>query len=369
MARIHNFSAGPAVLPEEVLKQAQADIWDLNGSGIGILECSHRGGAYDAVHASAKARIKRLLNVGDDHEVLFLHGGARTQFFMLPANLLRGGRATYLDTGVWSKGAIEDAQRYGTVDVPFSSKGQGYDRVPTQAEIGALPEGTKYLHYTANNTVAGTEFQYQPDPAMVGGSAWLVCDMSSNFLSRPVDASKFDLIYAGAQKNAGPAGVTIVVIRRSLLAHCEADLPAMLRYGVHVENDSTYNTPPVFAIYMVEKIAAWLEDMGGLAAIEKRNVEKAGRVYAAIDSSSLFKGKAKEGSRSRMNITFTAGSEELDKKFVKEADAASLSGLKGHRLLGGLRASVYNAQTDGAIDALVAFMREFENKNAQRGSH
>ncbi len=266
---------------------------------------------------------------------------------------------------MWSKGAIEDAQRYGTVDVPFSSKGQGYDRVPTQAEIGPLPEGTKYLHYTANNTVAGTEFQYQPD----AGSAWLVCDMSSNFLSRPVNASKYDLIYAGAQKNAGPAGVTIVVIRRSLLAHCEADLPAMLRYGVHVENDSTYNTPPVFAIYMVEKIAAWLEDMGGLSAIEKRNVEKAGRVYAAIDSSSLFKGKAKEGSRSRMNITFTAGSEELDKKFVKEAEAASLSGLKGHRLLGGLRASVYNAQTDEAIDALVAFMREFENKNAQRGSN
>lgn len=368
MPRIHNFSAGPAALPESVLRQAQADIMDLNGSGIGILECSHRGGAYDAVHASAKARIKRLLNLGDEHEVLFLHGGARTQFFMIPANLLRGGRATYIDTGVWSKGAIEDAQRYGTADVPFSSKGQGYDRVPTESEmagiVAGMPEGTKYLHYTANNTVAGTEFHYRPD----AGKAWLVCDMSSNFLSRPVDASKFDLIYAGAQKNAGPAGVTIVIIRRSLLAECEQDLPAMLRYGVHVENDSTYNTPPVFAIYMVERVAAWLEDMGGLSVMEERNVAKSRRLYDAIDASEMFKGKVKADSRSRMNVTFTTGSEDLDKKFVKEAEAASLSGLKGHRIMGGLRASIYNAQTDEAIDALVSFMREFENKNAQRGS-
>lgn len=359
MARIHNFSAGPAVLPEEVLRIAQADLWDHNGSGIGILECSHRGGSFDAVLKSAKDRIRRLLALSEDQEVLFLHGGARTQFFMIPMNLLRGGRATYFNTGVWSKGAIEDAVRFGTVDVPFDSKPQGYDRVPEPGEWGALPEGTKYLHYTANNTVAGTEYHYRP---AVDG-AWLFCDMSSNFLSRPVEGSKFDLIYAGAQKNAGPAGVTVVVVRKSLLEHCDPNLPAMLRYGVHVENDSTYNTPPVFPIYLVEKVAEWLENMGGLGAIEQRNVAKAERVYGAIDGSAFWKGKAKKGSRSRMNITFTTGSEDLDKKFVKESEAASLSGLKGHRSLGGLRASVYNAQTDPAVDALVAFMQEFERKN------
>jgi phosphoserine aminotransferase len=359
MARIHNFSAGPAVLPEEVLRTAQADIWDHNGSGIGILECSHRGGSFDAVLKSAKDRIRRLLALSDDQEVLFLHGGARTQFFMVPMNLLRGGRATYFNTGVWSKGAIEDAVRFGTVDVPFDSKPQGYDRVPEPGEWGALPEGTKYVHYTANNTVAGTEYQYRPD----AGKAWLFCDMSSNFLSRPVEGSKFDLIYAGAQKNAGPAGVTVVILRKGLLEHCDTNLPAMLRYGVHVESDSTYNTPPVFPIYVVEKVAEWLEKSGGLAAIEKRNIAQAKRLYDQIDSSGFFTGKAKPGSRSRMNITFTAGSEDLDKKFVKEAEAAQLSGLKGHRLIGGLRASLYNAQTDAAVDALVAFMRDFERKN------
>jgi phosphoserine aminotransferase len=359
MARIHNFSAGPGVLPESVLKQAQSDLWDLNGTGIGILECSHRGGAFDAVHASAKARIKRLIGLDDDFEVLFLHGGARTQFFMLPANLLRGGRATYLDTGVWSKGAIEDAKRYGTVDVPFSSRGEGYDRVPREGEWGELPEGTVYLHYTSNNTVAGTEYQYQPKAP----GSLLVSDMSSNFLSRPFDSRPFDLIYAGAQKNAGPAGTTVVMIRRSLLERCEPDLPAMLRYPVHVEADSTYNTPTVFAIYVIEKVGAWLEEMGGLPAIEQRNIAQSDRIYRAIDGSGFYKGKAKPYARSRMNVTFTAGSDDLDKRFVKEAEAAGLSGLKGHRLLGGLRASLYNAQTDAAVEALASFMAEFEQKN------
>ncbi len=359
MARIHNFSAGPAVLPEEVLRTAQADLWDHDGSGIGILECSHRGGSFDAVLKSAKDRLRRLLALSDDQEVLFLHGGARTQFFMAPMNLLRGGRATYFDTGVWSKGAIDDAKRFGTIDVPFSSKAQGYDRVPEPNEWGALPEGTKYLHYTTNNTVAGTEYQYRPDP----GKAWLFADMSSNFLSRPVEGSKFDYLYAGAQKNAGPAGVTVVVLRKGLLEHCDPDLPAMLKYGTHVESDSTYNTPPVFPIYVVEKVAEWLENNGGVAAIEKRNIAQSGRLYRAIDAGGFWKGKAKPGSRSRMNITFTTGSEDLDKKFVKEAEAAQLSGLKGHRLLGGLRASLYNAQTDAAVDALVGFMADFEEKN------
>lgn len=360
MSRIHNFSAGPAILPEPVIRQAQADLWDLNGSGIGVLECSHRGGVFDAVVESARQRIRRLCALSDDQEVLFLHGGARTQFFQIPMNLLRGARATYFDTGVWAKGAIEDAQRYGTIDVPFSSKAAGYDSVPEPNSWGPLPEGTLYLHYTSNNTVAGTEYHYRPD----AGKAWLVCDVSSNFLSRPIEGSKFDLIYAGAQKNAGPAGTTIVILRKSLLERCDPNLPAMLRYGVAVENGSMFNTPSTFSIYVVDQVAKWLEEMGGLAEIEQRNIHKAAKVYAEIDRTGFWKGKAKPGSRSRMNITFTTGDEKKDSAFVKQADAAGLSGLKGHRSLGGLRASTYNALPEASCDALVAFMREFEAKNA-----
>lgn len=356
MARVHNFSAGPAVLPESVLRQAQRDLWELGDSGIGILECSHRGGAYDAVHARAKARIAQLLGLGPDQHVLFLAGGARTQFFQVPMNLLRGGRATYADTGVWAQGAIEEARRFGTIDVPFSSADTGYDRVPSPDDWGALPAGTRYLHYTSNNTVAGTEFGYRPDPR----GAWLVCDMSSNFLSRVVDGAAYDLIYAGAQKNAGPAGVTVVVVRDALLAHCDPDLPSMLRYGVHVAHDSLYNTPPVFAIYLLDQMCGWIEAQGGIAAVERRNVAKAARVYRAIDESDgFYRGRAQVGSRSRMNLTFTTGDPARDADFVQAAEAAGLSGLKGHKRMGGLRASLYNAQTDAAVDALVEFLAAF----------
>lgn len=358
MTRIHNFSAGPGVMPEEVLSEAQESIWDLNGSGIGVLEHSHRGKTFDAVHASAKARLHALLGLDDDQQVLFLHGGARTQFFMVPQHFLRGGRATYLDTGIWAKGAIEDAQRYGQVDVPFSSKAAGWNRVPAQGEWGALPEGTAYLHYTSNNTVAGGEFHYVPDV----GQTPLVCDMSSNILSKPVDGKRFHLIYAGAQKNMGPSGVTLVVVRKSWLEGAPTDLPAMLRYSELAAADSMLNTPCTFAIWAIERVCAWIERQGGLAEMERRAISRAERVYTVIDGSGYYRGHVETESRSRMNVTFTTGDPEMDARFVKLAESEGLSGLKGHRSVGGLRASLYNAQTDAAVDALVAFMQHFERQ-------
>jgi phosphoserine aminotransferase len=360
--RIHNFSAGPGVLPEPVLREAQEALWNHGGHGIGILECSHRSAQFDAVIDSARARIKRLLSVGDDYEVLFLHGGARTQFFMLPANLLQGRRATYLDTGTWSAGAIAQAKRYGSVDVPFSSAPTKYDHVPQPDAVAKmlanLPSDTAYVHYTSNNTVAGTEYHAVPDSPVP-----LACDMSSDIFSRPIDGSKFAFIYAGAQKNMGPAGVTTVVMHRSLLERCDPDLPEMLQYPLHAKKGSMYNTPCTFGIYVVERVAAYLEANGGLTAIDAKNQAQADALYDAIDASDLFRGKTHENSRSRMNVTFTTGDDALDTTFWKSAAEAGLSGLKGHRSVGGLRASIYNAQTDAAVEALVGFMREFEAKH------
>lgn len=359
MARIHNFSAGPGVLPESVLNRAQGDLLDVNGSGIGVIEHSHRGKVFNAIHQSAKARVRRLLRLSDDQEILFLQGGARSQFYMWPMNILRGGRATYLDTGHWAHVAAEDAKRYGTIDVPFSSQANTYDRVPEPGEWGALPEGTVYFHYTSNNTIYGTEYHYVPE---VSGTLF-TCDMSSNFLSRPVDGSKFDFLYAGAQKNVGPSGVTIVVVRKSVLDRMDKDLPAMLRYSKQVEKDSMLNTPCTFGIYMIDQVCRWLEDeVGGLEAMERRNIAQADRLYAEIDRSGFWRSHVKKGSRSRMNVIFTTGDADRDAAFVKGASEHGMSGLKGHRELGGLRASLYNAQTDAAVDALIGFMREFERK-------
>lgn len=359
MGRIHNFSAGPGVLPEWVLTRAQADLWDVSGSGIGVTEHSHRGKVFDAIHQQAKARIRRLLRLSDDQEILLLQGGARSQFYMWPMNVLRGGRATYLATGHWAHLAAEDAKRYGSVDIGYSSQATGYDRVPEPGEWGEVPEGTVYLHYTSNNTIYGSEYGYVPQ---VQGTL-LACDMSSNFLSRPVDGSAFDFIYAGAQKNVGPSGVTVVVIRRSVLDRLDPDLPAMLRYGKQVEKDSMLNTPCTFGIYMVERVCAWLEEeVGGVEAMERRNVAQADKLYAEIDRSGFWRCPVQPKSRSRMNVVFTTGDVDLDTAFHKAAAEQGLSGLKGHRAVGGLRASLYNAQTDAAVDALVGFMREFEQK-------
>jgi len=271
-------------------------------------------------------------------------------------NLLRGGRATYLDTGTWSAKAIKEANRFGTVDVPFSSAETKYDHVPTQEQIGALPEGTAYVHYTSNNTVAGTEYHYIPET----GDAFLVCDASSDILSRPIDGSRYGILYAGAQKNMGPAGVAVVALRKSLLERCDPDLPTMLKYGTHVTKGSLFNTGNTFAIYVVERVAAWIEDLGGLEAVAEMNRAKADLLYGAIDASGFWAGKVHTGSRSLMNVTFTTGDADLDKTFVGAAAAAGFNGLKGHRSVGGLRASIYNAMPFEGVRGLVEYMAEFE---------
>lgn len=359
MARIHNFSAGPAVLPVPVLHQAREALLEYGDSGLGIMEMSHRGKVFEEVIASARDRLRRLLQVADDQEILFLQGGASSQFFMVAMNLLRGGTAAYLDTGRWSAKAIAEAERFGTVDVPYSSKSSNYDHVPEPGAWGALPEGTVYLHYTSNNTVAGTQFHHVPDP----GDAWLVCDASSDICSRPLDASKFDVLYAGAQKNLGPSGVTVVILRRSLLERCDPELPTMLRYGVQVKNDSMYNTPNTWGIFVLDLVCAWIEDKGGLAGVERTNRARAERLYQAIDGSERFRGLVTHDSRSLMNVTFTTGDPDLDTTFWQEAAQRGMSGLKGHRSVGGLRASLYNAQTEAAVDTLIEFLHHFERQH------
>lgn len=355
MARIHNFSAGPAVLPVSVLEQASRDLIEYGTSGLGIAECSHRSAMFDDIVLACQARISRLMGLDDDQVVLFLQGGARTQFWMWPANILRGGRATYLDTGTWSAGAAKEAARYGTVDVPWTSKPDGWTHVPKEGAWGALPEGTVYLHYTSNNTVAGSEYDYVPD----AGGALLACDMSSDILSRRIDGSRFDFIYAGAQKNLGPSGVTVVIVRKSLLERMDTDLPQMARYDLQVQKNSMLNTPCTFGIYVIDRVTSWIEEQG-LDAVEARNVAQSGKLYERIATSALFSPKVQEGSRSRMNVTFTTGDADRDLDFVKQAADAGLSGLKGHRSVGGLRASLYNAQTDAAVDALCDFMTRYE---------
>lgn len=357
MSRIHNFSAGPAVLPEPVIRSLQEDLWEFNSSGVGILECSHRSKDFGEVIDEVRDRISRLLHLDDDQEVLFLHGGARTQFFMIPMNLLRGERGAYLDTGIWARQAADEAARFGKADVLFSSSDSNYDRVP-ENNGWELAENTKYFHYTSNNTVAGTEFHYTPEVP-----CWLFCDTSSDFLSREIDGSKFDLLYGGAQKNLGPAGVTLVILRRSLLEHCDEDIPTMLRYGTHVQKQSMFNTPCTFAIHAVGQVCKWIEENGGLKAIEARNRAQASKIYDAIDTSDFYRGKVAVNSRSLMNITFTTGNDSLDTLFHQRAAQNGLSGLKGHRIVGGLRASVYNAQTDAAVDALITYMKEFERSH------
>jgi phosphoserine aminotransferase len=358
LARIHNFSAGPAVLPESVLREAQQALWDVNESGMGILECSHRSPLFENIIGAARERLRRLLKLSDDQELLFLHGGARTQFFTIPMNILRGGRATYLDTGTWAAQAAAEAARFGAVDLPFSSKSTGWDRVPEDHKWDS-PPGTIYLHYTSNNTVAGTQYHHVPRADVP-----VICDMSSDLLSREVDGSTFGLIYGGAQKNVGPAGVTLVVIHKELLDRCDQNLPTMTRYGTHVAKQSMYNTPCTFAIYMVGQVCKWIDEQGGIAAVDAHNRAKAMRLYDVIDASEFWRGKAQVGSRSLMNVTFTTGDDDLDSMFWKAALEAGLSGLKGHKSVGGLRASVYNAQTDAAVAALSQYMAEFEAKHS-----
>ena len=357
--RIYNFSAGPAVLPPDVLEEAQQNLLSLPGVGMSILEISHRSKPFEEILAGAEADLRTLGGISDDYKVLFLQGGASLQFSMVPMNILpQGGSADYIVTGAWSQKAVKEAKRVGTVKIAASTEAEKFSRVPRQSELTLDPHAA-YVHYTTNNTIFGTEYHEIPDV----GAVPLVADTSSDMFSRPIDVSKFALIYAGAQKNLAPAGATLVIVRSDMLARTPATLPTMLQYPVHAENGSMYNTPPVFTIYVMRLVLAWLLKQGGLAAAEQRNMRKAAKVYAEIDRTGFYKGHAKEDSRSRMNITFRLPSEDLEKKFAKEATAAGLDGLKGHRSVGGLRASMYNAFPEEGAEALVQFMREFEKKN------
>jgi phosphoserine aminotransferase len=357
--RIFNFAAGPAVLPLEVLEEAQRDLLTLPGVGMSILEISHRSKTFEDIIHGCAADMRTLAGIPENYKILFLQGGASLQFSMVPMNLLpQGGSADYILTGVWSQKAVKEAKRVGTVKIAGSTESENFTRVPKQAEL-TLDPGAAYVHMTSNNTIFGTEWHWLPDT----GSVPLVSDMSSDIFSRPVDVRKHALIFAGAQKNLAPAGVTLVIVRDDMLTRATSSLHTMLNYGTHAGNDSLYNTPPVFAIYIMRLVMTWLLKTGGLEAVEKVNRRKADKLYAEIDRSGFYRGHAQKDSRSLMNVTFRLPSEELEKKFAKEATAAGLDGLKGHRSVGGMRASIYNAFPEAGVDALTQFMREFEKRN------
>lgn len=358
-SRIFNFAAGPAVLPLEVLEQVQRDLISLPGVGMSILEISHRSKPFDEIIQGAEADMRALAGIPEGHHVMFLQGGASLQFSMVPMNLLpAGGSADYVVTGVWSQKAVKEAKRVAGVKIAATTEGESFKRIPKQDEL-QLDPGAAYVHYTTNNTIYGTEWHYRPEV----GNVPLVADMSSDIFSRPFDASKFATIYAGAQKNLAPAGVTIAIMRDDMVKRTPTTLPTMLQYAVHAENKSLYNTPPVFPIYVMRLVLAWLLKNGGLDAIEKKNITKAETIYKEIDRTGFYRGHAAKDSRSRMNITFRLPNEDSKKKFAKEATAAGMDGLKGHRSVGGLRASVYNAFPQAGADTLVQFMQEFEKKN------
>ncbi|MEX0717561.1 MAG: 3-phosphoserine/phosphohydroxythreonine transaminase [Planctomycetaceae bacterium] len=357
--RIHNFSAGPAVLPVSVLEEARENLLSLGETGIGILEHSHRGKAFLAVYEEAVARCRRLASIPDDYDVLFLQGGASLQFAMLPMSFLAlGAGADYLVTGSWSQKAVAEAQPFGDVHVAGTSEDRNFCYIPKGCEYSASPV---YVHFTSNNTIFGTQFR--EEPADIPASSFLACDASSDIFSRPIDVSKYGVIYAGAQKNLGPSGVTLVVIRKDLVERGSKAAPTMLQYRTHAANESMYNTPPTFGIYVIGLVFKWLEEQGGLGAIAERNRNKAATLYGFLDQSKMFRPTADADSRSLMNVTFVTGNAELDAQFVKEASAAGFDGLKGHRSVGGMRASIYNAFPEEAVAALVEFLREFESRN------
>ncbi|MCA9793208.1 MAG: 3-phosphoserine/phosphohydroxythreonine transaminase [Candidatus Eremiobacteraeota bacterium] len=359
--RVHNFSAGPAVLPLSVLEKAQKDLLCLPGAGASILEISHRSKQFDAIIKSAENNLRKLLGLDDDWAVLFLQGGASLQFSMLAMNFLEGRKAGYVRCGAWAKKAISEAKKHGQVEIVWDGQQGAFKTMPSQSEL-KVDQDLAYLHITSNETIEGVQFHYDPDT----GKVPLVCDASSDFLHRPLDVSKYAMIYAGAQKNVGPAGCTLVLVRKSFLAtQVDKTFPTMLNYKVMADKESLYNTPPAFSIYVIDLVTQWLlNDIGGLDAIHQRNQKKADMLYTAIDNSGgFYRGHAAPEWRSLMNVTFRLPSEELEAKFVKEAEAQGLSGLKGHRDVGGLRASIYNAFEPAGVQALVDFMADFQRRN------
>ena len=354
--RIYNFSAGPAVIPLPVLEQAQRELVALPGVGMSVMEISHRSKTFEALLARAIADVRELAGLDDSYTVLMLQGGASLQFSMVPMNLLAAGQtADYIDTGSWADKAAKEAKRVGTVNVTGSTKSDNYNRIPAPSEL-KLTSGAAYVHITTNNTIEGTEWNDLP----ATGDVPLVADASSDIFSRPTDYRRFGLVYAGAQKNLGPSGVTLVLIREDLLSRSPASLPTMMNYKVQAENNSLYNTPPTFGIYILGLTMQWLKSIGGLRGIAAMNKRKAAKLYAEIDRSGFYRGTAQKEDRSLMNVTFRLPDEALEKLFDKEATANGLDGLKGHRSVGGMRASIYNAFPEDGVDALVGFMREFE---------
>jgi len=357
--RVFNFSAGPAILPLPVLEEAQRDLVALPGVGMSVMEISHRSKPFDEIIQTAEADLRAIAGIPANYRVLFLQGGASLQFSMLPMNLLTpGSTADYILTGDWGKKALKEAKKAGSTNVAATTEPTGFKRTPTTAEIRISPAAA-YVHMTSNETIHGVEFQSIPDV----GQTPLICDASSDILSRQIDVPKYGLIYAGAQKNLGPSGLTLVIVREDLLARSAETLPTMLSYKVQAENGSMYNTPPTFAVYIFGLVMKWLKNLGGLGAIGATNERKAALLYAELDRSAFWRAHAEPGSRSRMNVTFRLPSEDLEKMFVKESTAAGLDGLKGHRSVGGLRASIYNAFPEEGVAVLVQFMQEFERKH------
>jgi phosphoserine aminotransferase len=357
--RIHNFSAGPAILPVPVLEEAQREMLSLPGVGMSVMEISHRSKTFDQIHRRAEAGLRELLGIPDNYRVLFLQGGASLQFSMIPMNFLPANEsADYVITGSWGKKALKEAKRAGTANVAATMADGGFTRVPGDDELKLDPKAA-YVHITTNETIEGVEWKHEPEV----GDVPLIADASSDILSHPIPVDKYALIYAGAQKNMGPSGVTLVILRDDLLEKIPEGMHTMLDYRTHVENDSLYNTPNTWGIYIISLICKWLQEKGGLQAMQRENEEKAGLLYDAIDATDFYRGHADADARSLMNVTFRLPSEELEKKFTSEATAQGLDGLKGHRSVGGVRASIYNAFPIAGVKALVDFMKEFGKKN------
>lgn len=354
MNRVHNFSAGPAALPTEVLEKAQSELLNYRDKGVSIMEMSHRSPEYTEVDTQAKERLKRLMNLGDDFEIVFLQGGASTQFMQVPMNFLKKEQtADYINTGVWSQKAIKETRLFGHVEIPFSSEASNFSEVPH--EKLNYSDNARYVHYTSNNTIYGTQFAGEPETDGIP----LVCDASSDFLSRPIDPSRYGVIYAGAQKNLGPSGVTVVILNKEFLTSIDKEnIPTILDYRTHAAR--IFNTPPTFPVYLVNLVLEWIENKGGVSYFEKLNSKKAGVLYNAIDAGDFYRGTAKKNSRSKMNVTFRLPTPELEALFLKEAAEHDLVALKGHRSAGGIRASIYNACTLQSVEALVSFMNAFK---------
>ncbi len=359
MSRVYNFSAGPAVLPEEVLREAAEEMLDYKGSGMSVMEMSHRSKTYDGIIKEAEADLRELMNIPDNYKVLFLQGGASQQFAMIPMNLMKNKKAAYIVTGQWAKKAFQEAGNYGEAVKVASSEDETFSYIPDCSDLD-IPEDADYVYICENNTIYGTKYKTLPNTK----GHTLVADVSSCFLSEPVDVSKYGVIYGGVQKNIGPAGVVIVIIREDLITEDTLPgTPTMLKYKTHADADSLYNTPPAYGIYICGKVFKWLKKMGGLGAMKQHNEEKAKILYDFLDQSKMFKGTVRKEDRSLMNVPFITGDKELDAKFVKEAEAAGFVNLKGHRTVGGMRASIYNAMPKEGVEKLVAFMKKFEEEN------